>query len=140
MAAIFTPSSGSVNSMKQIVISFLKWSILFVGVALTSSLLHPDLFRTTGPIFALFMFVKLLSRYVEKPFSGLVFSLVVIFISGISATSLLKHLICEWYPGIAVCSPNFLRAQSFDFVVFPALIIVPWGAMAIRKFSRTWTR
>ena len=126
--------------MKQIFTALLKWSVLLVGVGLISSVIHQNLFRTTGPIFALFMLIKLLPQYVEKPFWGLVFSLFVIFISGISATSLLKYVICEWYPGITVCLPNFLTAQTFDFLVFPALIIVPWGAMAIGKFSRSWTR
>ena len=126
--------------MKQILITFLKWSVLLISVGLISSAIHQDLFRTTGPIFALFMFIKLLPQYVEKPFLGLVFSLLIIFIAGISTTSLLKFVICEWYPGITVCLPNFLRAQTFDFLVFPALIIVPWGAMAIGMFSRTWTR
>ena len=126
--------------MKQIFIALLKWSVLLVSVDLTSSLIHEDLIQIAALGFVLFMFIKLLPQYADKPFSGLVFSILVVFLSGVSATSLMRYAICEWYPGIKVCLPNFLSALSFGFFVFPALIIVPWGAMAIRKFTRIWIR
>jgi len=126
--------------MKQVSITFLKWVTLLVCVDLASSLIHEDLIETTGLMFALFMLIKLLPQFAEKPFLGLVFSLLIIFISGALVTILLKGAICEWYPEMTICLPNYLKALSFGFFAFPSLIIIPWGAMVIRNLFKKLSR
>jgi len=122
--------------MKQVFITFLKWVTLLVCVDLVSSLIHEDLIKTTGVMFALFMLIKLLPQFVEKPFWGLMFSLLIIFVSGALATTILKYVVCESYPDVTACLPNLLRAFPFGFLVFPSVIVIPWGGMAIRNFFR----
>ena len=118
-------------------LSFLKWLVLLVCLNLLSGIVHPDAIQITGPIFALFMLVMLLPKYADKPFMGLAFSLLVIFISAAFSSILLMFVGCKWYSEISICRSDYFSALSFGFFAFPALIIVPWGAMIIGSFFRS---
>jgi len=116
--------------------NLVNWIMISIIVFLGTSFVYPDSIPITGSLLGLFMLIRLIQQFAQRPLSGLIFSLSVICTAAIVASSLLKYVGCANFPYIMACNQNQFRALSFGFVAFPSIAGISWIAMALEKIFK----